>query len=105
MSRCQKCRVPLEGKVARVLKKVLRITRSASDPRLCNKCAPDKKADGYVCPICDRSVGEERALAHVKAEEYLLNLIKKDHPEWKESSGTCPECIAYYRKLVRETDI
>ncbi len=105
MRRCKKCKVPLEGRIAAVLKKVLKITASKDDPGLCNKCLPPTKAGGYVCPICGRAISEDHALIHVKAEEYLLSLIKKDHPEWKESDGTCPECIAYYRKLIREANI
>ncbi|MGE5280356.1 MAG: hypothetical protein ACM3L6_06410 [Deltaproteobacteria bacterium] len=91
--------------MAYLLKKVAGIRRSMTDPRLCNKCAPGQKPSGYVCSICNRNVKEEHALAHVKAEEYLITLIKKDHPEWKESGGSCPQCLDYYRKLVRETDV
>ncbi len=105
MKRCQRCRVPLEGRVAAVLKKVLKITASKDNPDFCNKCRPAPKGGGYVCRICNRTVSEAHALAHVKAEEYLLGLIKKDHPEWKESDDTCPECIAYYRKLIDKTNI
>ncbi len=105
MKKCQKCKVPLEGRVAAVLKKIVKITVSGVDPDFCNRCRPAAREGGYVCQICNRPVSEAHALTHVKAEEYLLGLIKKDHPEWKESDGTCPECIAYYRKLIKEANI
>jgi len=105
MRHCKKCHVPLEGKMAAFLKKILGVAPSKDDPDLCNKCRPAPKENGYVCQICNRAVNEANALSHVKAEEYLLSLIKKDHPEWKESSSACPECVAYYRKLIKETNI
>lgn len=64
-----------------------------------------KKTKSYICQICNRAVDENAALTHVKAEEYLLGLIKKDHPEWKEDKETCPKCIAYYRELIKKADI
>jgi len=105
MKRCKKCKVPLEGRIAAVLKKVAKIAPSREDPDFCDKCRPAAKAATYICHICNRPVSEAHALTHVKAEEYLLGLIKKDHPEWKESQGACPECLAYYRRLIKEAGI
>ncbi|MBM3250255.1 MAG: hypothetical protein FJZ09_05355 [Candidatus Omnitrophica bacterium] len=59
----------------------------------------------YRCQICDREIDEFVALAHIKAEEYLLDLILRDHPEWKEDEKTCRKCVEYYRRLVKETEI
>jgi hypothetical protein len=59
----------------------------------------------HKCQICDREVDDFVALSHIKAEEYIIDLILRDHPEWKEKSKTCPKCIEYYRKLVKETEI
>jgi len=105
MKRCRKCKVPLEGTVSKIIKKVLRTYPSEQDAGLCNRCAAKEKPGTYVCQICDRSIDEASALTHVKAEEYLLHLIRKDHPEWKESKGTCPECIDYYRQLIKKARI
>ncbi|MBI3083140.1 MAG: hypothetical protein HYY90_02075 [Candidatus Omnitrophica bacterium] len=44
-------------------------------------------------------------LAHAKAEEYLIGLIKRDHPEWAEPNGACHGCEAYYRVLVERTGV
>lgn len=63
----------------------------------------DKKK--YKCQICNRMIDEEHAIMHIKTEEYIINLIKKDHPFWKNKDITCPECIEYYQKLVREAEI
>ena len=59
----------------------------------------------YKCQICNREIDDFASLAHIKAEEYLIELIHRDHPEWKEDSKTCHKCVEYYRKLVKETEI
>ena len=59
----------------------------------------------YQCYICNREIDESAGLAHIKAEEYLLELIRRDHPEWHEKKNTCRKCVDYYRRLVKETEI
>lgn len=59
----------------------------------------------YKCQICNREIDDFAGLAHIKAEEYLLDLIRKDHPEWKKDGKTCKECLDYYRKLIKEAEI
>ncbi len=105
MKRCHKCRFPLEGKIARLVGKLTGIKASATHPGLCTRCAADNKNKTYVCQICNRRVDEKSALTHVKAEEYLLGLIKKDHPEWQSEKGACPACITYYRDLIKKAEI
>ncbi len=63
------------------------------------------KSKKYRCQICRRMVHEAHSLEHAKAEEYLLNLIKKDHPKWKQEDLTCSECVEYYRKLIKQAEI
>lgn len=59
----------------------------------------------YKCQICERQIDDFASIAHIKAEEYLMDLIHKDHPEWKKDGKTCHECVDYYRKLVKESEI
>jgi hypothetical protein len=59
----------------------------------------------YKCQICGKMVHQLRSLEHAKAEEYLLNLVKKDHPRWREQDSVCRECIEYYRKLIKQAEI
>jgi hypothetical protein len=105
MKRCQKCNVPLEGTISKLLKTVLRVRPSSENPSLCNHCQTKTKPKTYTCQICNRSVDESDALTHVKAEEYLLHLIKKDHPEWNKEKETCPQCVDYYRDLIKKAKI
>lgn len=59
----------------------------------------------YKCQICEREIDEFVSIAHIRAEEYLISLIRKDHPDWDKQDKTCHKCIEYYRKLVKETEI
>jgi len=59
----------------------------------------------YKCQICDREVDDFASITHIKAEEYLLELIRRDHPEWHESKKTCQKCVDYYRTLIKDAEI
>ncbi|HNX81623.1 MAG TPA: hypothetical protein PKL77_05705 [Candidatus Omnitrophota bacterium] len=59
----------------------------------------------YRCQICERDIDDFASISHIKAEEYIIELIRRDHPEWKETAGTCKKCLEYYRKLVKDTEI
>ncbi|MFA5038775.1 MAG: hypothetical protein WC732_03755 [Candidatus Omnitrophota bacterium] len=105
MKRCRKCRAPLEGPLGTIAKTLFRLRPSQEDPGLCNKCAPREKKGTYVCAVCQRAVDEKKALTHIKGEEYLLELIRRDHPEWKEEHGACPKCVEYYRELIQRGNL
>lgn len=104
MKRCQNCKVPLEGPLSKVAQGLFKVKPSDENPDICNKCI-DKKPKKYKCQICDRYIDENVAIQHIKAEEYIINLIKKEHPEWKKEEKTCHSCLDYYRKLVKESEI
>jgi hypothetical protein len=59
----------------------------------------------HICQICGREINDAVGLAHIKAEEYILELIRRDHPEWDKEKGTCNLCIEYYRELIKRTEI
>jgi len=59
----------------------------------------------YRCRICDRDIDDFVSIAHIKTEEYLIELIMRDHPEWEKDNKICHQCVDYYRKLVKETEI
>jgi hypothetical protein len=59
----------------------------------------------YRCQICNRDIDDFAALPHIKAEEYLIDLIQKAHPQWKKDKHTCGQCLEYYRKLVKDAEI
>ena len=112
MRRCRICKVPLEGVLGKVVERLFKIVPSIQDSSLCNKCvdkkfeiSPAEKKGKYRCQICGREIDESVAISHIKAEEYILGLIKKDHPQWDKDKTTCNKCVEYYRELVKKTEI
>ncbi|MFH1504995.1 MAG: hypothetical protein ABIH08_06395 [Candidatus Omnitrophota bacterium] len=79
--------------------------KSCSDCGDNNNLVHNHKGKKYKCQICNRMIHEENSLEHIKAEEYIVGLIKKDHSHWQDKEPTCQECVDYYRKLVKETEI
>jgi hypothetical protein len=72
----------------------------------CQKSTQEvERPQKYKCNICERMISQEHALEHAKAEEYIIKLIKKDHPQWKSEDYLCLECIDYYRKLIKDAEI
>ncbi|RJP18970.1 MAG: hypothetical protein C4520_13545 [Candidatus Abyssobacteria bacterium SURF_5] len=59
-------------------------------------------AKRIICPLCGDEVSVDRFQAHFEAEKYVLDRISKEHPEWKESDGSCTKCLKYYRSLTKE---
>ncbi len=48
-----------------------------------------------TCKICNDEVDSLGQLA----EGWVLDFIKKQHPEWVQEDGACPKCIEYYKSL------
>lgn len=49
-----------------------------------------------ICPICRKEV--RFIELHEKAERQILDIIRKDHPEWADKEGLCSPCLEYYRQ-------
>ncbi len=124
MEKCRICKVPLSGFLSKIAKLLFGVEPSADNPKICNKCigsnlsAESKDSNNqqgqdtgnlpenkYECQLCGRLIRESHSLEHIKAEEYLLSLIQKDHPQWQDKQPTCQECLKYYRKLIKESEI
>lgn len=72
---------------------------------LTSKRKNSKRETKYKCQLCGRDIDNKAALLHIKAEEYIINLIKKDHPQWTKGSAACNACVVYYKKLIKEAEI
>ena len=105
MKRCESCKVPLEGRIAKIADILFKVKPSPKNPNLCNKCEAKASNKKYRCQLCNRDIDESVALEHIKAEEYIINLIRKDRPQWHKDKKTCKECVDYYRRLVNEAEI
>ena len=64
-----------------------------------------KHKHAHKCQICGRIIDDAVGLMHAKAEEYIIGLIKKDHPDWDQGKKTCEKCIRYYRELIDKADL
>ncbi|MDP3143386.1 MAG: hypothetical protein Q8N14_05575 [Candidatus Omnitrophota bacterium] len=116
MRRCRKCNVPLNGILGKISATLFKTGPSNTDTALCNKCeqssayeahakGPHHPSGKYRCQICERDIDEIVALTHIKSEEYIIELIKKDHPDWAKDKKTCHKCLDYYRRLIKEAEI
>ena len=47
------------------------------------------------CPLCNCETDDLNNIV----EYELLQMIKRDHPEWVESDGSCQKCAEYYDSL------
>lgn len=55
----------------------------------------------YSCPVCGEKFGAnfDKYVQHVESE--IVELVKKDHPEWAERDGTCLKCYEYYKNQLK----
>lgn len=51
----------------------------------------------YTCPLCRSVMQEEFRTLHEDAEQWLINRIKRHHPEWVSADGACGPCIEAYK--------
>lgn len=93
------------GKFVRKAKEIWSRMNSSEEDVCVFDSEVKKEPKKYKCQICNRMIEEEHAIMHIKTEEYIINLIKKDHPRWKHQDIACRECIEYYRRLVKEAEL
>jgi hypothetical protein len=55
--------------------------------------------DKVMCPLCGSEVTKKTFQVHFETEKYVLDRIAKEHPDWKESDGSCTKCLEYYVSL------
>jgi hypothetical protein len=55
----------------------------------------------FICPICEIKMLRDLSIIVPHTENHIIDVIKKQHPEWTESKGICEKCYKYYRKQLR----
>jgi hypothetical protein len=55
--------------------------------------------DKVICPLCKSEVIKEKFRFHFQVEKYVLDVIAKNNPDWKEADGGCQKCMDYYMEL------
>jgi hypothetical protein len=56
------------------------------------------------CPICNKITHEDMIKVCQDAEDWVLQTIRRMHPEWVEKDGSCMRCIEYYRDLAEDQE-
>ena len=51
----------------------------------------------YTCPLCASQIDEEFRTLHEDAERWIIDRIKRQHPEWVSSDGACHRCIDTFK--------
>jgi uncharacterized membrane protein len=49
------------------------------------------------CSVCGTAVDTRNLANPQKLEDEIVNLIRKDHPDWDGKHGVCPKCREQYR--------
>jgi len=47
------------------------------------------------CTLCQKEVDQ----LHYEIEQYILDTIRKEHPNWIADNGSCEPCMRYYDGL------
>jgi len=53
------------------------------------------------CQLCN----EETIATEKQIEAVILDMIRKNNPQWVEADGACEKCITYYKNLNRMVKI
>ena len=54
-----------------------------------------------ICPICKERTD---SIVHL-TEQWVLGEIRREHPDWVESSGACRKCVIYYENLEKMVEL
>ena len=55
----------------------------------------------YICPVCKEKLERDPSVVIPHTDEHIVDAIKKGHPEWIDTDGLCPKCLAFYHKEMR----
>ena len=55
----------------------------------------------YKCNLCGEVVKDDLKEFVEHTENHIIDLIKKDHPDWVENNGLCRKCHDYYKRELR----
>ena len=54
----------------------------------------------FVCPICGKTISRDLLVVISHAEGHIIDVIKKEHPDWVELDGICKKCYEYYKNQL-----
>lgn len=57
------------------------------------------------CPTCGKLLDPATDFFHGRLERQIVELIRKDHPDWEVKEGVCVRCVEEYRSILESRDI
>jgi len=54
----------------------------------------------YHCPICGIELPRELEIFIAHGERHVVEVVKKDHPDWIEPDGSSRRCEEYYHEQL-----
>ena len=57
----------------------------------------------YQCALCQDKIENDLLVYHGHVEQHIVEIIKRDHPEWSEKDGMCQKCLEYLRAQLKGT--
>ena len=54
----------------------------------------------FVCPTCKQRMPRELQIVISHTDQHIVEIIKKQHPDWVEQDGICRKCYDYYKKQL-----
>jgi len=54
----------------------------------------------FVCPTCREEIPRDLLVIVPHTENHIVEVIKKQHPDWVESSGICKKCYEHYKQQL-----
>lgn len=53
------------------------------------------------CPLCD----EDTPTLEKQIESVVIDMIRRNNPQWVEADGACRKCVVYYRSLNKLVEL
>ena len=55
----------------------------------------------YLCSLCSEKISGDMMIYREHMESHIVDLVKRDHPDWVEKNGMCKKCMDYYRAQLK----
>ena len=54
----------------------------------------------YQCSVCQKAIEGDMAVYMDHTQNHIMDLVKRDHPQWVQSDGLCKPCYEYYKAEI-----
>jgi hypothetical protein len=54
----------------------------------------------FICPTCGKTIPLDLPIIISHTEEHIIDVIKRDHPDWVEKDGICKKCYEFYKSQL-----